>query len=331
MNNTLEKLDNLDAAEVQSIVNGAIDRYIASRHGRVQAFVDANFSVSGSLRLHRHAMGFDLIRAPANVALMAPHLAAQLTASVAQRLGVKRAGQWLAHRKLFLSTDLARELTWRMYTDLLELPYHDGNRHTDRDALAEEMLFDARLAAVLDMLRDTILRHRSDPEIRTRPEGMVDTYAGTRNAAADLVVNLTMAGAGATLFKQLTPGVLSLGPALAGAIAYQAAVSSFPLGVGLGSLWYSQIGLTPSAGLVVGATGGLMAVAAVVTAFAGVVSDPTQKAFGLHHRRLHKLIDTMGHELKGESDVVYRVRDHYAARIFDLIDVTRATFRLAAG
>ena len=43
-----------------------------------RAFVDANFSLSGALRLHRQALGRDLLRAPANVALLAPYLALQL-------------------------------------------------------------------------------------------------------------------------------------------------------------------------------------------------------------------------------------------------------------
>lgn len=323
--------EGIEAGDVQSIVAAAIDRYIAERHARVQAFVDENYSLLGSLKLHRHAIGYDLVRAPANVALMPPYLVAQLTAAGAKSLGAKRAARWLGGRRFFLSTDVARELTWRLHTELLELPYQDGSRRSDHDALAEEILKDARLATVVDVLETTLLRHASDPEVRDRLRTMLDTYAGARNAAAELVVAMTMAGTGAAVFKQLTPGVLSLGPALAGAIAYQAAVASFPLGVGLGSLWYGQVGVAPSAGLVAGATGGLMALAAVATAFAGVIGDPVQRALGLHQRRLRKLINAMETELKGQSETAFRVRDHYAARIFDLVDVARATYRLALG
>jgi hypothetical protein len=254
-----------------------------------------------------------------------------LTAAGAKRLKAERVGRWLASRRFFLSTDVARELAWRLHADLLELPYADGDRRTDHDALAEEILRDPRLAATLDDLAATLLRHKSDPGTQERLRAMFETYAGARNAVAELVTNLAMAGAGATLFKQLTPGALSLGPAVAGAIAHQAAVASFPLGVGAGGLWYGLIGVTPSAALVVGATGGLLALTAVATAFAGVIGDPVQRALGLHRRRLHTLIDALGEELKGESEAAYRVRDHYAARIFDLVDVARATYRLATG
>ena len=53
----------------------AVARYIAARHARVAAFVDANYGLIGALRLHRQALGLDLLRAPANVALMVPYLA----------------------------------------------------------------------------------------------------------------------------------------------------------------------------------------------------------------------------------------------------------------
>jgi hypothetical protein len=114
---------------------------------------------------------------------------------------------------------------------------------------------------------------------------------------------------------------------LAAALAQQAAIASFPLGAGLGGLWYGMFPAAPSAGLVAGATGGLVLLTATTAAFAGVVADPVQRAFGLHQRRLHKLIDALERELKGDSDAAFRARDHYIARIFDLIDLARATYR----
>ena len=46
-----------------------------------------------------------------------------------------------------------------------------------------------------------------------------------------------------------------------------------------------------------------------------------QRALGLHQRRLHRLIDALGRELEGDSDAAFHARDHYVARIFDLIDL----------
>jgi hypothetical protein len=330
MNETLPALfADLDAAKVRQIVDDGIDRYLAARHAKVGDFVDANFGLSGSLRLHRHAVGLDLLRAPANVALIPPYLALQVGSAGARRLGAEGAARWLETRKLFFNTDVARELTGRLHAELLELPYADGRRRSDRDALAEEILSDTRLLTVFNTFESAILRHRHDEALRRRLKAMLDTYSDARTAAAELVVSTTMAGAGAAMFKQLTPGVLSLGPAVAGAIAQKAAIASFPLGAGIGSVWYGHFAAAPSTGLVAGTTGGLMVLAAAATAFAGVVGDPVQRALGLHQRRLHKLIDALGNEMRGGAQQAFRVRDHYVARIFDLLDVMQAVQRLA--
>ena len=291
------------------------------------AFVDANYSLLGSLRLHRHAMGLDLLRATANVALVPPYLAMQLGQAGLRRLGARKAARWLGRRKVFLDTDVARELTFRLHRDLLELPYQDGECRTGRDALAEAVLADPRLAPMLENLSDLLRRHRDDPETRARLRSMLADYTGARGAAADLLNNALLAGTGAALFKQLTPGTFTLGPVLATAIAHQAAITSFPLGASLGGLWYGWFPAQPSAALLFGTTGGLMLLTAFTAGFAGVVSDPIQRALGLHGRRLHRLIEALGEELKGDSEAAFQVRDHHVARIFDLVDLGRATAR----
>jgi hypothetical protein len=317
----------IDDAAARAIVARAITRYVAARHGRVRAFVDANYSLLGALRLHRFALGLDLLRAPANAALVPPYLAMQLGAAGLKRLGARRTARRLGGLKPFLETDVARELTLRLHRDLLELPYDDGRRTSERDALALAILEDERLAEPLAQLQPA----RADPAAKARLRAMLRTYAGTRHAAADLFNNALLASTGAALFQKLTPGTFSLGPVLATALAHQAAVTSFPLGAGLGGLWYAWFPVRPSAGLLVGTTGGLMLLTAVAAGFSGVIGDPVQRALGLHGRRLHRLIDALGRELRGESEVAFQVRDHYVARIFDLVDLGRAAARALAG
>jgi hypothetical protein len=321
------ELPAVSAVEAEAIVARAIGRYIAERRARIQSFVDANFSLLGALRLHRAALGFDLLRAPANVALVPPYLAAQLGAASLRGLGARRAARWLQGRKLFLTTAVARELTFRLHRDLLELPYGDGVRRTERDALAEAILADQRLAVPIAAIQERL----REPQAGARLRAMLETYAGARTAAADLFNNTLLASTGAALFQKLTPGAFSLGPMLAGAIAHQAAVASFPLGAGLGGLWYAWFPAAPSAALLLGTTGGLMLLTAVTAGFAGVISDPVQRVLGLHARRLERLIDVLGRELAGDSDVAFQVRDHYVARIFDLVDLIRAAARALSG
>jgi hypothetical protein len=323
----ISEVEPVENAEVRAIVERAIERYIATRHERVAEFVDRHFSLTGSLRLHRRAVGLDLVRAPANVALMLPYLGMQAGGAALRRLGARDAARRLSSRTPFLDTDVARELTWRLHSELLELPYDDGRHRTDKDALGEAILADPRVAAAVDLLAAVARRHADDPDRQARLRRILETYAGTRAAAADLVNNLLLASAGMAAFQKLTPGTLTLGPAIAAALAHQAAVASFPLGASLGGIWYGLFPAMPSAALVAGATGGLMLLTATTAAFAGVISDPVQRALGLHQRRLHRLIDALGRELGGDSDAAFHARDHYVARIFDLIDLARATYR----
>jgi hypothetical protein len=68
---------------------------------------------------------------------------------------------------------------------------------------------------------------------------------------------------------------------------------------------------------------------AATAAFAGILSDPLLRRAGVHRRRLHRLIDILGLELKGKNERSFAVRDHYVARIFDLVDLLRAAYRIA--
>ena len=323
----IPEIEPVADAEVRAIFEHAVERYIAARHERVTAFVDRHFGLIGALRLHRHALGLDLLRAPANVLLVVPYLSMQLGGAALRRLGARRAARRLSSRTPFLDTDVARELTWRLHTELLELPYDDGRRRSDKDALAAEMMADARVAAAVDRLAALAKRYAHDSDRQVRLRHLLESYASTRAAAADLVNNILLASAGMAAFQQLTAGTLTLAPVIAAALAQQAAIASFPLGASLGGIWYGLFPATASAALVAGATGGLVLLTATTAAFAGVVSDPLQRAVGLHQRRLHRLIDALGRQLKGDSDAAFHVRDHYVARIFDLIDLARATYR----
>ena len=132
---------------------------------------------------------------------------------------------------------------------------------------------------------------------------------------------------GAVAFKQLTPGMMSLGPVAAHAIVQSAAIASFPLGAGAGAVWYGLFPAAAPAALSVGVTGGIMAAAAVFAAFSGVVTDPVQRKLGLHQKRLHRLVDSLERELSGEGESRFAVRDHYVARLLDLFEGLTAAAR----
>ena len=197
-------------------------------------------------------------------------------------MGAKRTAGRLRAVRLLLETDVGRGIQWLLMTELLELPWRDGNRVSSRDALAEAILSDRRVEAVAQPALAAIRSLSGDPAFRARLAAMLGTYSDTRAAAAEISTALTLLGAGALGVHQVTPGAMTLGPALAATMAQQAAVASFPLGSALGGLWYSAFPAVASPALVAGLTGGLMLGAAVLSAFAGIVADPLQRRFGLH-------------------------------------------------
>lgn len=310
-----------DTAAAREIVTAAARRYIAERRRRVPGFVAETFSLRASLRLHSHAFGWDLLRAPVNVLLIVPTVIAMLLGALCSRLGWKGLASRLRGGSWFLHTDVGREVEWLIHTRLLELPVSQPGRASRRDALAEAIVEQARIAGCLHDVAGG-----NAPE-RERLRLALAAYTGARAAAAEITNVVVMLGAGAATLHQLTPGALSLGPALALAAAQQAAIASFPLGTTLGGLWYGVFPPEPPLSLVIGATLGLLLVLASVAAFSGVLADPVQSRFGLHERRLQRLLDTLEHNLCGDEGAHFAPRDHYVTRLVDLLEIARAVLR----
>ena len=317
-----------DAARVRRAVGAGLHRYYAERRSRIGPFVDRHFCLSGTARIHRAALGWDIARAPANLVLAGPHAGLKAAGAAARALGAARVGKALGERDLILKTAVSREIEWLIQTELLELPYRQGARVATRDALGAAILDDPDLAAPLAELLDAVGRRAEDPDFARRLTQSLEAYAGTRAAAAEIATGLLTLSAGVLTLNKLTPGAVTLGPALAGALAQQAAVSAFPLGAGLGSLWYGAFPAAPSIALVTGLTGGLMLGAATFAAFAGVVTDPLQRRLGLHQRRLRRLIDALERQTTDPSAPAYAVHDHYVARLLDLFDWLGCAYRV---
>ncbi len=320
----------IDEAVAGEVVDWAVARYFDTRRDKITGFVDRHFSFQGSLRLHRHAVGWDVLRAPVNVAFVLPTAGMKLTA-----LGLRRCGpgaadtaRWLESRDLFLKTRVGAELQWLMHTELLELPLEQGGRRFDRDALAEQIFSHPLVHGALEQTILSVRQAADRPAFRERLTEAMSTYTGTRAAAADIANALIAAGVGAAAFKQLTPGAITMGPALAAVLAQQFAILNFPLGAGLGGLWYGAFPAAAPGALVAGSTAGLMGVAAVMAAFAGILADPAQRKLGLHQRRLRRMLDTLERQFGGDADAQFIVRDHYIARLVDIVDLMRVAIRV---
>lgn len=252
----------------------------------VTRFVDANFSLRGSVRLHRHALGWDMLKAPANVSLAPLFLMQRLAGLTLDRMRLPRAARWVTARPLMFQTALATELDLRLRRDLLE---------------------PLGLAA------------------------LTGDYVATRTATNEIAATLGTVGFGAVAFKSLTPGVLSLAPTLAAVMAQGAAIASFPLGGALGAVWYGAFPSTVPMATVIATGAALVLVIAILSTFAGIVTDPLQRRLGWHQRRLNRLIDALEAETRAPGTGRFAAPEHYVARSGDLADAALNAMRWIRG
>jgi len=322
-------LPSLDRQAVGDIFDAAVRRYVDSRRPRIAPFVTNNFTVRGSLKLHRHAVGLDLVRAPYNVMAGMATAVRNVGAAGLRVAGASAAASKLTARNLFWKTKVAKELEWRLHAELLELPLDHGDRKTTQDRLVEETLSDPRLAAQFEHLLTIVGDRAGDAQFRERVTHAMQEYLGSRAAAADITSSLFAAGAGFVAYQKLTPGAAALSGVVAGSIAHSTAIANFWAGSWLGGVYYSIFSVKATPLLYAGVFAGMLVPIAMLTAFAGVVADPVQRALGLHERRLNKLLDVFEDNLLCGGDARFVARDHYVARIMDLLDWSATIVRLA--
>lgn len=329
----------LSRGEAENLVYAAAGRYVAARRERIAPFVDRHFTLRGSLSLHRHALGLDLLRAPYNLAAALPEFAIRRSGRAAgwlwRQLGrtpppsVTRAEK----TRLILDTAVGRRVNFLLMSEFLELPVRDdaGNVLSETDALAQEMLSDPRLAAGLAQVGALIATHADDPAFRRAVADVLANAAAGRTAMAEVALQLGALGFGAGAFHAFTPGVLSLTPVLSAAFAKGLAISAFPLGSGIGGLWYAAFPAAATPFLTLATGGTLLVAMASFGAFAGIAADPVQRRLGLHTKRLERLVDGMAHDLghRGGAPLSPLLEDHYLPRVLDLVDLINSIARLA--
>ena len=323
-----------DSATLEAAYDRALVKYFTSRREGLDDFLKANFSLAATIGLHRKALGWDMVRAPLNLALAPVQLLVSLLGHGLRRIGWTSMGRWVAARRMMFETAVQREMLRRIQFNWLELP---GLGLTGLPAPSDTEIEPEQCALTRELLRDPVIapigtrlveRAKRDPQFSTRLSQHLGLYSEARSASSEIVVSLASTGVGAAAVGKMTPTAASLGPALAGVIAQQLAISSFPLGAGLGGLYYGWFPVLPSTALVVSATLGVMVAASVISAFAGIASDPVQNMMGLQRRKLLSLLATLEADLrKGKPEqqrkAKFSPRDRYVARLIDLVDLLR--------
>jgi len=301
------RLPALDSALARTIVEDSIRTYFRRRRSRVPGFVDRTFSFSGALQTHRNVLGHDLWKAPLNAALAGPQIGLQAVAGVMALAGRRETAERLKSRELFFRTSVTEKIERGLIVDLLELPYAGKGAPSFHDALAVEILSDHRLDGALGILNGP-WGEKQRLQMDDKLVQQLAIYLNARGAAGELVsAGVTMA-AGGIMLHQLTPGFLTLGPALAQSLGAKiGGVAAFSAGAAV------------------------LAASATAAAFAGVVTDPIQRALGIHHLRLIGLLDSLEAAFLG-GDARLAVPEQYAARLIDLVDViVTLTSRMRAG
>lgn len=283
-----------------------------------------HFTWPGTLRLHGAAFGWDILRAPLNVALSPILVLTRIAAYPCRRAGWRGTADWLAGRRILLRTAVARRVEVLIVTDLLELPLAPGAPARDPSALARAVL-------AAPQFREMIRTRPSAAEAEAlgqRIAGALGEYAGARSAVAEMTTALCVLVVGALAFQALTPGMISMAPGVADAVARTSAITAFPLGQTLGGIWYNVFTADASPWLVGATVAGLVMLGSVLAAFAGVLADPVQSRLGIHRRRLGRLLDTLEVEFLGRGDKPFVAREHFYARILDLWDAAASAVRI---
>ena len=308
---------------VRQAVEDGISRYIETRKAKVPAFVADHFSLKGALRLHKKALGKDLYKGPLNILWSVPLVISSVTASALKKLGEKHLSEQLDKLPKGFQTDVQKEVSWLIYTELLEIPYAQEQRIFNKDALLDEILNDKTLSDWMAQLLSKIHDQSKDPAYRGALEKNLEEYSTSRTAASELAGNILTLSAGYAAFNKAVPGTFAAGSSTAVAIAQHLAIANFWLGTTLGGWYYGVFPVTASTGLLVATTGSLMAALAIITTFTGIITDPLQAKLGIHQNRLLKFIDAFNAELLGAGPSQYKIKDQYVARVFDILDLLK--------
>lgn len=306
---------------IEQAVAVGIENYIRRRKEKVSEFVETHFSFGGALQLHKKALGKDLYRAPLNILWMAPLSVVKAVSFLSKKAGADKVSGFLGRVPPGFQTEVQKEVNWLMYTELLELPYKQGSRESGKDALLEEILNVPEISEIIEEILTEISFKSEAPEFRTALERNLREYATSRTAASELAGGIITLSSGLVAFQKAVPGTLASGSAAAGLIAEKIAISQFWLGPTVGAWYYSLFPATASTGLVIAATGSIMAGLALITTFTGIITDPLQSKLGLHQKRLNRFLDALREELLEEKKSQYHVKDHYIARVFDIFDL----------
>ncbi len=274
-------------ADTLYILETCIERYIADRHARVDAFVHRHFSIWDTLALQRRSFFRDLLCYPLNALWAIPHLFLKKALEVPEKLGWHRGSEWSARLPNGFTTRYQREIEWLILTDLLEWPCVYDSRHSTANALG--MMIAQHPKAVGALAEQGLLPESlvAMTDVRT----LVSSHGASRAFITDTAATLLTVGTGWYVFGDHSLTLSGMGDRVARNLARERAVSSFALGPTLGSAYYSFFPPKASPMQALAITVAIGAAITVTSLLLGLLSDPLRKWIGLQQLHLHALID----------------------------------------
>lgn len=312
-------MQELQRDQTEQIYRAAVARYIEARRERIPDFTQEHFSLKGSARLHRHAIGWDLIKAPVNAGASVVTALQNLSAKALEIGGAPQQAAKLKSKALFITTEVSEQINRLIYDQLLELPYQN-EAATFVDGLMAEILNASEIQELYQATLTTLAHADDKTALEQKLTDAFADYAHSRTAAADIAVTLASAATGFVLLHKVTPGLASLSTAIAQSLAQSVAAHTFWAGPWAGRLYYGLAGASATPLLSIGTFTSVLIPAALVATFSGIATDPIQLKLGLHDKRLNSLLDNLEKVLLGEEGVEISVKEHYIARILDVID-----------
>jgi len=302
-------------------VDSGIEQYLSTRREMVGDFVENNYSFKGSFNLNKKAFGLDMLKTPANILWTAPYFLLSGTGLLLNKLSKQRFGKRLTQLPAGFKTAVEREVSWRIYSQLLELPYQDQEKKHEGNALFDAILQQPQLSDLFDESFQIIANLINDQHGQDKLNEHLSAYVDSRKAASELSCVLISVAVGYLANRGVNLGALSLGSTVATSFAHYSAVSSFALGNSMGALYYSLLPTAASKMAIVFSTGGVAIILGMIASYTGMFTDPLQKSLGWHDKKLHKLIDGLEQNLSGQSEQSHHYKDGYVARILDLADI----------
>lgn len=312
-------MKKLTPKQTEKLYREAVARYIASRRQRIPEFTQEHFSLKGSARLHRHAIGWDLIKAPVNAGASVLTALQNLGAKALEIGGAPQHAAKIKSKALFITTEVSEQINQKIYEQLLELPYQ-GAAPAFVDGLMAEILNASEIQALYRATLETLAHADDKTALEQKLTEAFADYAHSRTAAADIAVTLASAATGFVLLHKVTPGLASLSTAIAQSLAQSVAAHTFWAGPWAGRLYYGVAGASATPLLSIGTFTTVLIPAALVATFSGIATDPIQLKLGMHDKRLNALLDNLEKVLLGEEGVEISVKEHYIARILDVLD-----------